>query len=58
MEPFVISSGAFAYGGYRDIDRLFKEQAGELDPKKREALLHSSRRVCQRSFRARVDGLP
>jgi peptide/nickel transport system substrate-binding protein len=40
MEPFVVSTGAFAYGGYPDIDGLFQEQAGELDPKKREALLH------------------
>jgi peptide/nickel transport system substrate-binding protein len=40
LEPFVISGGGFAYGGYPDIDGLFKEQAGELDPKKREALLH------------------
>ena len=40
MEPFVVSTGAYAYGGYPDIDALFKEQAGELDAKKREALLH------------------
>jgi peptide/nickel transport system substrate-binding protein len=40
LEPFVVSTGAYAYGGYPDIDGLFKEQAGELDPKKREALLH------------------
>jgi len=40
IEPFVISGGAYAYGGYPDIDGLFKEQAGELDPKKRERLLH------------------
>jgi peptide/nickel transport system substrate-binding protein len=40
LEPFVISGGAFAYGGYPDIDGLFREQAGELDPKKREAILH------------------
>src|SRR5213592_79961 len=40
IEPFAISGGAYAYGGYPDIDGLFKEQAGELDPKKREALLH------------------
>jgi peptide/nickel transport system substrate-binding protein len=40
MEPFVISGGAFAYGGYPDIDGLFREQATELDPKKREAILH------------------
>jgi peptide/nickel transport system substrate-binding protein len=40
LEPFVISGGAYAYGGYPDIDGLFREQAGELDPKKREAILH------------------
>ena len=40
MEPFVVSTGGFAYGGYPDIDGLFKEQAGELDHKKREAILH------------------
>jgi peptide/nickel transport system substrate-binding protein len=40
MEPFVVSTGAFAYGGYPDIDGLFQEQAGELDPRKREAVLH------------------
>jgi len=40
LEPFVVSGGAFAYGGYPDIDGLFKEQAGELDPRKREAILH------------------
>jgi peptide/nickel transport system substrate-binding protein len=39
LEPFAVSGGAFAYGGYPDIDALFKEQATELDPKKREALL-------------------
>jgi len=40
IEPFAISGGAFAYGGYPDIDGLFKEQASEVDPRKREALLH------------------
>jgi peptide/nickel transport system substrate-binding protein len=40
MEPFVVSTGGFAYGGYPDIDGLFQEQAGELDPRKREAILH------------------
>src|SRR5207245_548681 len=36
LEPFVISGGAYAYGGDSDIDGLFKEQASELDQKKRE----------------------
>src|SRR5215470_6095865 len=40
IETFTASSGAYAYGGYPDIDELFKEQATELDPKKREATLH------------------
>src|SRR5215472_13808017 len=39
LEPFAVSSGIFAYGGYPDIDALFKDQAGELDLRKREALL-------------------
>jgi peptide/nickel transport system substrate-binding protein len=39
MEPFVVSTGAYAYGGYPDIDGLFREQASEHDPKKREAIL-------------------
>jgi len=40
IEQFTASSGVFAYGGYPDIDGLFREQATELDPKKREATLH------------------
>jgi peptide/nickel transport system substrate-binding protein len=40
IEAFTASTGVFAYGGYPDIDGLAREQAAELDPKKREALLH------------------
>src|SRR5262250_3133707 len=40
IEAFISSKGAYAYGGYPDIDALFQEQAGERDPVKREALLH------------------
>jgi peptide/nickel transport system substrate-binding protein len=40
IEAFVITGGIRAYGGYPDIDGLFREQAAELDPKRREALLH------------------
>ena len=39
IEAFTASTGSFAYGGYPDIDALFRDQAGELDRKKREALL-------------------
>jgi peptide/nickel transport system substrate-binding protein len=40
LEAFVISEGMYAYGGYPDIDGLFREQAAEPDRKKREAILH------------------
>jgi peptide/nickel transport system substrate-binding protein len=40
IEAFTVSSGLFAYGGYPDIDGLFREQATLLDAKKREVLLH------------------
>jgi peptide/nickel transport system substrate-binding protein len=40
IESFTVSGGIYAYGGYPDIDGLFREQAAELDRKKREALLH------------------
>jgi peptide/nickel transport system substrate-binding protein len=40
MSEFVVSSGAYAYGGYPDIDALYNQQAVEPDRRKREALLH------------------
>ncbi len=40
IEAFVFSEGMYAYGGYADIDGLFREQAAEPDRKKREAILH------------------
>jgi peptide/nickel transport system substrate-binding protein len=40
VESFIQSKGAYAYGGYPDIDDLFLQQARERDVKKREALLH------------------
>jgi peptide/nickel transport system substrate-binding protein len=40
IEAFVISGGIRAYGGYPDMDGLYREQASELDAKKREAILH------------------
>jgi peptide/nickel transport system substrate-binding protein len=39
VEAFIQSKGAYAYGGYPDIDDLFQQQARERDVKKREALL-------------------
>jgi peptide/nickel transport system substrate-binding protein len=40
IEAFAVSTGTYAYGGYPEIDGFFREQANELDPKKREAILH------------------
>jgi peptide/nickel transport system substrate-binding protein len=40
VEAFMQSKGAYAYGGYPDIDELFRQQAGERDRSKREALLN------------------
>ena len=40
LEAFAASGGVYTYGAYPDIDGLFREQAGELDAKKREAILH------------------
>jgi peptide/nickel transport system substrate-binding protein len=40
VDSFIQSKGAYAYGGYPDIDELFQQQASERDVGKREALLH------------------
>jgi len=40
IEAFVITGGIRSHGGYPDLDGLFREQANELDPRRREAMLH------------------
>jgi len=45
LEAFVVSTGPYAYGGYPDIDDLFRQQAQERDRKKREAMLHEIQRL-------------
>jgi peptide/nickel transport system substrate-binding protein len=45
IEESVISTGVFAYGGYPDIDELFRQQDVETDRPKREALLHQIQRL-------------
>lgn len=45
IESFAVTGGSYAYGGYPDIDALFKQQARERDRKKREALLHDIQRL-------------
>ena len=34
------SSGTYAYGGWPDIDELYKQQLTETDSEKREEMLH------------------
>ena len=40
IDAFVAAGGTFTYGTYPDIEGLVREQAGEIDAKKREAMLH------------------
>jgi len=39
LDAFVAAGGTFTYGSYPDIEGLVREQAGENDPKRREAIL-------------------
>ena len=41
IEESVVSTGTLAWGGYPDIDELFKQQDVETDHNKRETLLHN-----------------
>jgi peptide/nickel transport system substrate-binding protein len=40
LDAFVAAGGTFVYGSYPDIEGLVREQAGDLDQKRREATLH------------------
>jgi peptide/nickel transport system substrate-binding protein len=51
MSQTVPSDGAFAYGGYPDVDALYKQQARETDPRKREAQLHQIQRLLHERVR-------
>jgi peptide/nickel transport system substrate-binding protein len=45
LEAFAVSGGTYAYGGYPDVDGLFREQAAELDRTKRAAILHRAQQL-------------
>jgi peptide/nickel transport system substrate-binding protein len=51
MAQTVPTDGAFAYGGYPDIDALYKQQSRETDPRKREAQLHQIQRLLHERVR-------
>jgi peptide/nickel transport system substrate-binding protein len=40
LDAFVAAGGTFTYGTYPDIEGFIREQAGEIDLKRREATLH------------------
>jgi peptide/nickel transport system substrate-binding protein len=40
IENYLVTGGTFSYGGYPDIDELFRQQARELDRARRQALLN------------------
>jgi peptide/nickel transport system substrate-binding protein len=45
MSEVIPSDGTYAYGGYPDMDDLYRTQASETDRKKREATLHRIRQL-------------
>ncbi len=45
IEAHLVKGGVFTYGSYPDIEELYRQQASELDRKKREALLHKIQQI-------------
>ena len=45
VQNYLVKDGLYAWGGYPDMDDLFVQQARELDPKRREMLLHQIQRL-------------
>src|SRR3989440_3154180 len=45
MSEVIPTDGTFAYGGFPDVDALYKQQARETDRKKREAVLHQIQQI-------------
>ena len=45
LEPYYTKNGIYAYGSRPEIDDLFVRQSKELDPKKREELVHGIQKI-------------
>jgi peptide/nickel transport system substrate-binding protein len=45
IEAYAIKGSTYAYGSLPEVDDLFRQQARELDRKKREAMLHQIQRL-------------
>ena len=51
LSEIVPSDGVYAYGGYPDVDALYKQQAKETDKKKREAQLQQIQKIMHERVR-------
>jgi peptide/nickel transport system substrate-binding protein len=51
LSQYVPSDGSYAYGGWPDVDAMFKQQGRELDRKKREAILHQIQKTLAERYR-------
>ena len=54
LEPYATKNGVYAYGSLPEIDDLYARQARELDPKKREAMVHQIQQI----IRDKVTAIP
>jgi peptide/nickel transport system substrate-binding protein len=45
LEAFAVKGGAYVYGSYPDIDEMFRQQAAEMDHKRREAILQKMQQL-------------
>jgi peptide/nickel transport system substrate-binding protein len=45
LEALVVKGGTYVYGSYPDADELFKQQAAELDPRRRTAILEKMQQI-------------
>ena len=45
LEPYATKHGTYAYGSLPELDDLYVRQTRELDPKKREMLVHQMQRL-------------
>jgi len=51
MSEIVPTEGTYAYGGYPDVDAVYKQQVRETDRKKREAQLHQIQQILHERVR-------
>jgi peptide/nickel transport system substrate-binding protein len=51
MSEVYPSDGTYAYGGYPEIDDLYKQQSRETDKKKREVMLHKIQQIVRERVR-------